>query len=144
MTAFLGVFTSVRAVQPARSHPLKKRPMAEPRARTKEEVFNGLFWLVQLPFSSDFSGFEHGTINKTSIATNHQKTMRIAPKIACVFHDLAKREMKLGAVILGVGNLLCGWFKNQLREMIKRLLAMLEVMGMFIHMPDVQDVLLLE
>ena len=70
--------------------------------------------------------------------------MRIAPKIACVFHDLAKREMKLGAVILGVGNLLCGWFKNQLREMVETLFPMLEVVRMFVHVPDVRHAFLFQ
>src|SRR5260370_27052147 len=40
--------------------------------------------------------------------------------------------------------LFAGRLKNQLGEMIERLLPMVEVMSVFIHMPDVRNVLLLQ
>ena len=36
------------------------------------------------------------------------------------------------------------WIENQLGELIQRLLPVLEVVGMFIHVPDVRHILFLE
>ena len=42
--------------------------------------------------------------------------------------------MELGAALV------FGWLEDQLREVIERLLPMPEVVGVFIHVPEVRDV----